>query len=65
MALCNFDDMLQISADQRNDLYITLREAKFSKGSKKAERNLLVQVSVRDAKGNEVKGAISRGTGTF
>ncbi|XP_063679023.1 dedicator of cytokinesis protein 3-like isoform X4 [Bolinopsis microptera] len=49
--------------DQRNDLYITLREAKFSKGSKKAERNLLVQVSVRDAKGNEVKGAISRGTG--
>jgi len=55
--------ILKISADQRNDLYITLREAKFSKGSKKAERNLLVQVSVRDAKGNEVKGAISRGTG--
>ena len=44
-------------------MYITLKKALFKRGNKTADRNMLVTVSVRDQKGIEVQGAISRGTG--
>lgn len=53
-----------LPGDVRNDLYLTLVQAEFSKGAKKADRNIEVTVKVCNEKGAIIPGVISVGSGS-
>ncbi|CAN7990561.1 unnamed protein product [Ixodes hexagonus] len=53
-----------LPGDVRNDLYLTLVQAEFSKGTKSSDRNIEVTVKVCNEKGAIIPGVISVGSGS-
>ncbi|EEC03304.1 dock-1, putative, partial [Ixodes scapularis] len=53
-----------LPGDVRNDLYLTLVQAEFSKGTKSSDRNIEVTVKVCNEKGTIIPGVISVGSGS-
>lgn len=53
-----------LPGDVRNDLYLTLVQAEFSKGTKTSDRNIEVTVKVCNDKGSVIPGVISVGSGS-
>ena len=52
-----------LPGDVRNDLYLTLFQGEFSKGTKKSERNIEVTVRICNEKGSVIPNAITIGAG--
>ena len=52
----NYDKfILFFSGEVRNDFYVTLRSGEFEKGSKSAQRNVEVKVTLYDSNGQLIK----------